>query len=419
MFEAAYRQRLAADLARWQTDGVITVGAGDAIRAALPPAPKGINVPTVIGILGGILIAAAFLAFVAANWTEIARPLRFAILLAGIAGSYGIGAWFDRSNRPYLADISATVGSIVFGASIALVGQMYHLSEDFAGGMMLWSAGSLVAAVLTGSRGALAVALAAGCVWSGMRVTEVADAPHMPFLAFWLAGAALAAIWNSPVARHLVGVAALGWLLTIFIGMTDRNLNPVLQAAGWTTVLLGGGLIMSDLKPDPLRALGLTLSTYGSFALALVMAPVGFDEYLSRTPIAPDGGLIAGIAADVVLLALAIARRRAGQAFAWLAQLLAVIVAAGWAGAAVLPQPWGPYALTLTSMLCLVVSGMLDDVRPRIVAGWLGLGLMIAGITWAVRGSLLRRAVFLAVSGAAAVALAALLSRVVPKEEGR
>jgi hypothetical protein len=202
--------------------------------------------------------------------------------------------------------------------------------------------------------------------------------------------------------------------------MIDRNLiNPVLQTAGWTTVLLGGGLIVSDLKSDPLRKLGLTLSTYGSFALVLVMAPVGFDEYLSRTPIAPDGGLIAGLAADVVLLALALARRRPGQAFAWLAQLLAVVVAAGWAGVAVVPQPWTAYALALAAMLCLVVSGMLDDVRPRIVAGWLGLGLMIAGITWAVKGSLLRRAVFLAAAGVAAVVLATLLSRLVPKEEGR
>ena len=420
MFEAVYRQRLAADLARWQADGVITPAAGEAIRAALPPPPRTVNIPTVVGILGGILIAAAFLAFVAANWNEIARPARFAVLLAGIAGAYGLGAWFDRSDRPYLADISATVGSIVFGASIALVGQMYHLSEDFAGGLMLWSAGSLVAAVLTGSRGALAVALAAGCVWSGMRVTEVADVPHMPFLAFWLVGAALAAIWNSPVARHLVGVAALGWLLTIFIGMVDRNLiNPVLQTAGWTTVLLGGGLIMTDLKSGPLRTLGLTLSTYGSFALALVLAPVGIDDYLSRTPIAPDGGLIAGIAADAVLLAIAAARRRTGHAFAWLAILLASIVAAGWGGAAALPQPWTAYALALASMLCLVVSGMLDDVRPRVVAGWIGLGLMIAGITWAVKGSLLRRAVFLAIAGSSVGVLAALLSRLVPKEEGR
>src|ERR1051325_1309539 len=120
MFEAVYRQRLAADLARWQTDGVITPAAGDAIRAALPPAPKTVNIPTVVGILGGILIAAAFLAFVAANWMEIAVPGRFSFLHGGIAGAYGTGTWFDRSNRPYLADISATVGSIVFGASIAL-----------------------------------------------------------------------------------------------------------------------------------------------------------------------------------------------------------------------------------------------------------------------------------------------------------
>ena len=189
MFESAYRQRLDGDLARWQADGVITPSVGDAIRAALPPAPKSINIPTVIGILGGLLIAAAFLAFVAANWTAIARPARFAILLAGIAGAYGLGAWFDRNQRPHLADISATAGCIVFGASIALVGQMYHLAEDFAGGMMLWSAGSLITAILTGSRGALAVALAAGCIWSGMRLVEMSDTQHLPFIAFWLVGA--------------------------------------------------------------------------------------------------------------------------------------------------------------------------------------------------------------------------------------
>ena len=226
MFESAYRQRLASDLARWQSDGVITSATGDAIRTALPPMPRAVNIPTVVGIVGGLLIAAAFLAFVAANWTEIARPARFAILIAGIVGSYGIGAFFDRSSRPYLADISATVGSIVFGASIALVGQMYHLAEDFAAGMMLWSAVSLLAAILTGSRGALAVALAAGCFWSGTRVTELGDAPHVPFVAFWFAGAVLAVIWNSPVARHLVGAAALGWLLTIFIGTTRQTDNP-------------------------------------------------------------------------------------------------------------------------------------------------------------------------------------------------
>jgi hypothetical protein len=111
--------------------------------------------------------------------------------------------------------------------------------------------------------------------------------------------------------------------------------------------------------------------------------------------------------------------RSAGHVFAGVALVFAMVVAAGWAGAAVFPQPWTAYALALASMLCLVVSGMLDDVRPRVVAGWLGLGLLIAGITWAVRGSLLRRAAFLAIAGLAAVALAALLARLVPKEQER
>jgi hypothetical protein len=70
-------------------------------------------------------------------------------------------------------------------------------------------------------------------------------------------------------------------------------------------------------------------------------------------------------------------------------------------------------------MLCLVISGMLDDVRPRVVAGWIGLAAVIAAVTWAVKGSLLRRALFLAVAGAAAVGLAALLGRLLPKEGGR
>ena len=66
-------------------------------------------------------------------------------------------------------------------------------------------------------------------------------------------------------------------------------------------------------------------------------------------------------------------------------------------------------------MLCLVVSGMLDDARPRIVAGWLGIAGVIAGITWAVKGSLLRRSAFLALAGGAAVVLSTALNRLLPR----
>ena len=68
-------------------------------------------------------------------------------------------------------------------------------------------------------------------------------------------------------------------------------------------------------------------------------------------------------------------------------------------------------------MLCLVVSGVLDDVRPRVVAGWLGIAGVISGITWAVKGSLLRRSAFLAVAGIIAVVFASALNRMLPRAE--
>ena len=52
-------------------------------------------------------------------------------------------------------------------------------------------------------------------------------------------------------------------------------------------------------------------------------------------------------------------------------------------------EPWLAYALALLSMLALVLSGMLDDEGSRVIAGWIGLGAVIAAITWTVRGSLL------------------------------
>ena len=67
-------------------------------------------------------------------------------------------------------------------------------------------------------------------------------------------------------------------------------------------------------------------------------------------------------------------------------------------------------------MLSLIVSGMLEDIRPRMVAGWIGMAATIAAITWALEGSLLKRAVFLAVAGAVAVGVAIVLGKLKPKE---
>ena len=417
MFERTYRQRLEADLARWQAEGVITPAIGDAMRNSLAPLDAGVNIAVVVGIVGGLLIAAAFLAFVAANWMEIARPARFAILLTGIAGAHGVGAWFAGNGRPVLADLAASVGAIIFGAAIALVGQMYHLGDDFAAGMLLWSMGALAAATLAGSRGALAVALVAGTLWTGTRAIDASDIPHLPFILLWLFAAALAVAWNSKPAAHLVAIAALAWWIAAAIGLPQSQPESVFVIADGAALLLGAGLLLANTSRLPLRSFGLTLSAYGAFALAMLtaIAAVLSNDVHVAYGVPPSWANGCGVVGLILAFAAAALGRRAGPAFARISIALVLVVIVGWVQPAS-DAPWLAYGLELGAMLCLVVSGMLDESRARVVAGWLGLAAVISAITWAVKGSLLQRSVFLAVAGAVAIALAIGLGRLMPRE---
>jgi uncharacterized membrane protein len=417
MFDRAYRQRLEADLVRWEADGVITPAVLGTIRAALPPLAPGINIAVVVAIVGGLLIAAAFLAFVAAHWIEITRLLRLAMLFAGIVTAHGLGAWFGRAGQPVLADLCAAVGAIIFGAAIALVGQMYHLGGDFAGGMLLWAMGALAAAALTGSRGALAVALTAATIWSWMRVFETND-PHFAFAAFWLIAAGLALAWNSRVAAHLVAVAALPWWIASSL-QPNFDFRPSFVLANGAALFFGVGIVLAASAWERAARAGSVLSTYGAFSLAgvaILEAAMANEAFRTQTGLAnqPLWMTACGVAGVIFAFAATATTRRAGTAFAAVAIGL-VLAAAALSTPRPSGEPWLAYAALLCAMLCLVVSGTLDTSRSRIVAGWLGIAGVISAITWAVKGSLLNRSIFLAVAGSVAVVLALMLNRFVPR----
>ena len=424
MFDRVYRQRLEADLARWETDGVITPAARLAISGALPPLSAGANVGAVVGVVGGLLIAAAFLAFVAAHWTDLPRLLRLAVLVAGIVGTHGIGAWFARAGRPILADLCASVGAIIFGAGIALVGQMYHMSGDFAAGILLWAAGALVSAALTGSRGALAVALVAGSTWSGMRVADLHDVPHLPFVLFWLIAAGLALAWKSRAAAHLVALATLPWwiMAAAWTG-SEVHYQPFLVVANGAALLFGVGLALAAAPWQRMRDAGAVLSIYGALSLAVVAALVMLmteDSFLflrmKEAAAYPLWIISCGIAGVLLAFVAAAMKRQSSAIFAGIAVALVVAAAAAWIpGQFVHPQR--AYIAGLAAMLCLIISGTLDAARPRIVAGWLGMAGVIALITWTMKSSLLYRSAFLAAAGAVAIVLAIAFNRLLPRTD--
>jgi hypothetical protein len=260
------------------------------------------------------------------------------------------------------------------------------------------------------------VALVAATIWSSMRILEVRE-PHFSFMVVWFIAAGLALAWQSRVAAHLVALAALAWWIAEAL---QPGIAPSFLLAYGAAMLFGAGLALAAAPWPSASSAGGVLSNYGAFALAgaAIVQVIAANEGLSGR----GGGALSqplwaiscGAAGAILAIVAAAITQRAGVVFAGSAIGFVLLAALVW-NPSKSGEPWLGYAFELCAMLFLVVSGLLDGARPRLVAGWLGIAGCIAAITWAVKGTLLSRSIFLAVAGAVAVVLALALNRLLPK----
>jgi uncharacterized membrane protein len=178
--------------------GLGAVALGGATAGQLTVDERRLRMVAALAIIGALVIGFGVILFFAANWDEIARPLRVALLLVGEAAFFGAGFYLTEVRRAYLHVGHAFVflGVLLFGASIFLVGQMYHVQAHDPLGFLLWSAGALAVAVLVRSGPIAALAIITFLAWTIhelISLDEVSDqdlARVLPVL-FILAGSAL------------------------------------------------------------------------------------------------------------------------------------------------------------------------------------------------------------------------------------
>lgn len=274
MLDNLYRKRLIKDLPVWRDKGWVSADGAEHILAGLSGGEDQARFPIVLGFLGAVLIAAAAMTFVAANWEEIPRLARLGLLLAGMGIAYGFAVALQRRGYDLLADAAVTAGAAAFGAAIMLVGQIYHIQKDFPAGVALWSLGALIAAVLANSRGALAIAFAGFAFWSFLGAEDPGWIVHWPSLLAIAASTWLAVAWNWPAGRHLAVLALLFWLVATVFTLAGRYDWP--GHAAYTTLLVSAGLLWAvahwNLRETPLRAWSAYLDTLAPYALAGLLA---------------------------------------------------------------------------------------------------------------------------------------------------
>lgn len=136
-----------AALERWVKAGLVDAATADRIRAW--EAERGGEVrqsrlAIIVFALGGILLTAGILLFVAAHWDDYGPGARFALVLAMIGVLHLGGAYAARASAALSATLHAA-GTAALGAGIYLSGQIFNTAEHWPGALMLWSAGAAVA----------------------------------------------------------------------------------------------------------------------------------------------------------------------------------------------------------------------------------------------------------------------------------
>lgn len=209
-----YQRRLNRDLARWQEQGWVSAANADRIRTDVANAP-GVSLPGVLGILAAILLAFAVMSFVAAHWSEMPRLARLGLLFATMWASYGAAGFFQTRGMNAFADAAILMAVSVFGASIMLISQMFHIDGSPPDGVLLWWLGALLAGVALRSNPALALTMILVCLWSFVWMDIHGYKTHWPFLIGWALVAA-AFYWQKwRPGAHLSALALSGFIFSL------------------------------------------------------------------------------------------------------------------------------------------------------------------------------------------------------------
>jgi uncharacterized membrane protein len=268
-----YRTRVERDVARWQSAGWVSDSGAAAIRADLAARRPAFSAAAGLAILGAVLFGFAAVSFVAANWNGMTKLARLLLLLAALWACYGGAAWLFARRLNAFAHAAVLAGIAVYGASIWLIAQIYHMGGNPPDAVLLWALGAGLAAVLVRSPAALAAAFVLLAVWTCWERVEN-QAPHWVFLVPWAAAVAVTAWLRWRPGRHLAALSLVVWLAPLGFLVLDHHAHWLVVTAG-----VAAGLAAIAAGPVIDRWTGAAQAIF-AYAIALAFAGLFIMQFI-------------------------------------------------------------------------------------------------------------------------------------------
>ena len=169
--------------------------------------------------IGAILFGMGVILIFAYNWEKLHKFVKLAIIFAALIGAHGAGYWLKQSEGKYRAAGEGLhlLGTMLFGAGIWLIAQIYHIEEHYPSAFLIWGLGALA---LAWSLPSIPQAIAAAILfvlWNCFEAFDFKD-PHLisPFL---ILGGIVPLAWLRR-SRVLTAVCVTGFLVSLFASVS-------------------------------------------------------------------------------------------------------------------------------------------------------------------------------------------------------
>jgi len=296
---------------KWLREGIISQEQANSIIARYQiSAPerksqKKSRLVKILAIFGSLLVGIGVILFIAANWRNIPDFVYALLLIASTAFTYYLGWYlkYKKANHPSIGDALIVLGSLLFGASLILIGQIYHIRMEFSNYLLIWSLAILPLAYFEKSLPIFIISNILVMVWAGFSLdgNNLSDGDfswqYYVSLLF-IVGVLLPLAYKlkSRILLALASIESLAWLVPFvvfkWLGHTDAPIpNTILFLLSCGVILFLLGVFHSKLTEQfknfkgVFYPIGAIMAMFSSFLLTFPQiyetARHGSGEFMS------------------------------------------------------------------------------------------------------------------------------------------
>ncbi len=221
-----FHKWLRGEIDLWSRDGLVSPAQAETLRQRYPVSESGPAWGMIVfSSLGAVIAGLGVILLFAYNWQAIPKFGKLALVLGALAAVHGAGLRLFLGGGRFrnLGEGLCLLGTMLFGAGIWLVAQIYHLDEHYPNAFLVWGLGALALGLALPSIPQAILATVLLTIWCGVERFDFDSPRYLAPLLLALVVGALA--WRRK-SRLLLGVLLLAFTAVIVFILPDIDRHP-------------------------------------------------------------------------------------------------------------------------------------------------------------------------------------------------